>query len=622
MSFDVKHMRKIGVLVFLLLILVLLANVQAQELRGTWMARTSFTSQARIAAQMDSLAAANFNVVYVNVWSRGYPLWQSDVFKKHTGVSIDPAYAGRDILAEAIAEGHRVGLHVEAWFEYGFVGGYAPAGTTSKGPIFETHPQWVARTQDGVEKDGSNFYWMVHSNPEVHQFLISLSTEIARKYDVDGIEMERIRYSSKEYGYDPFTVNLYKSEHNGAAPPTDGNDTAWMRWRADKLNQFVALLYDSLKAVNPRVNVSSAPSQMGSSTYTAYEGLLQDWKWWITNNKVDNLQMQSYSSNLSTYQNWLAYTKNAVSGYERIYPSFAVNPGTANLTGPQVVDYLNVNTSLGFKGAALWFYDDLVGKFSYLKQTRFSTPAHPPYATSDWREHKAITTVGNTQDAVQTGTWALSSMEGYSGKSLYGGGNGAAAIDYFLMVPANAFYEVYVYNVPAANRTPRAEYQVFDYSGQPTVKTLNQTSAGAPGWNKLGDFYLTAGRKQLIRLSSESVEAGKLLSADAVMIIRNRRLDNAPVPPPLGSGYALPNLGQGQIRVYPNPTSGIFRLVLPDGGKKVDQVQLLDAKGMLVQEPEPLATPFTYSLKGLKPGIYALQVRQGKSLSRQKIVVF
>ncbi|WP_082161710.1 family 10 glycosylhydrolase [Rufibacter radiotolerans] len=614
-------MKKIGVLICLLLILVLLANVQAQELRGTWMARSSFTSKARIAAQMDSLAAANFNVVYVNVWSRGYPLWQSEVFQKHTGILIDPAYAGRDILAEAIAEGRRVGLHVEAWFEYGFVGGYAPAGTTSKGPIFEAHPQWIARTQAGEEKDASNFYWMVQSNPEVHQFLISLSTEIARKYDVDGIEMDRIRYSSKEYGYDPFTVNLYKSEHSGAAPPVDVNDTSWMRWRADKLNQFVALLYDSLKAVNPQVNVSSAPSQMGSSTYTAYEGLLQDWKWWITNNKVDNLQMQSYSSSISTYQNWLTYTKNAVSNYERIYPSFAVNPGSTNLTGPQVVDYLNVNTSLGFKGAALWFYDDLVGKFNYLRQTRFATPAHPPYALADWREQKAITTVNNAQDAVRTGSWAASSMEGYSGKSIYGGLDGPAAIDYFVTVPANAYYEVYVYNVPASNRTTAAAYQVFDYRNSSVVKTLNQTTPALAGWNKLGDFYLTAGRKKLITLTTENVEAGKLVSADAVMIIRNRRLDNAPVPPLLSAALENINPRKGEVRIYPNPTSGAFRLVLPEESREVESVRLLDATGKLVLELEPLATPFTYSLKGVRPGLYSLQVRQGRLLYRQKIVV-
>ncbi|MGV3539032.1 MAG: family 10 glycosylhydrolase [Rufibacter sp.] len=601
------------------------AQLQAQELRGTWLARTSFTSKAKLAAQMDSLAAANFNVVYVNVWSRGYPLWQSEVFKRHTGVSIDPTYAGRDILAEAIAEGHRVGIHVEAWFEYGFVGGYAPSGTTSKGPIFEAHPDWVARTQAGVEKDASNFYWMVHSHPEVQQFLISLATEIARKYDVDGIEMDRIRYSSKEYGYDPFTVNLYKSEHNGAAPPTDVADPSWMRWRADKLNQFVALLYDSLKAVNPHVNVSSAPSQMGSSTYTAYENLLQDWKWWVNNQKVDNLQMQSYTSSLATYRNWNAYTKSAVQDFERIYPSFAVNPGSTTFTGSEIVDFINANTSMGFKGAALWFFDDLVGKFSYLGKTRYAASAHPPYAPAIWREHKAITTVDNQQDAVRSGSWAASGFDGYKGKSIYGGLNGAASIEYYVQVPAAAYYEVYVYNVPGSNRTSAANYQVFDYRGQAEVRTLNQTSVALAGWNKLGDFYLAAGRQRLIALNNANVETGRYISADAVMIIRNRKLDAVPAPSPLGMGETLTN-GSTGIQVYPNPSQGAFQVRLPEKAKPVQNIALFDLSGKkvagFVEAKVNGAGVLQCQVKGVKAGLYVLQIQQAGRLYCKKVSFF
>ena len=97
-------------------------SLSAEELRGIWLSRNELGTKAQIAAIMDSLAANNFNTVLINCWSRGYPLFPSETFFKHTGMYIDPAYEGRDILAEAIAEGHRRGLSVEAWFEYGLVG--------------------------------------------------------------------------------------------------------------------------------------------------------------------------------------------------------------------------------------------------------------------------------------------------------------------------------------------------------------------------------------------------------------------------------------------------------------------------------------------------------------------
>lgn len=616
-------MKKIAFLLGSVFLLLLMSEAQGQELRATWLARSSFTSKAKIASQMDSLASANFNVVYVNAWSRGYPLWQSSVFQQHTGIAIDPAFAGRDILAEAIAEGHRVGLHVEAWFEYGFVGGYAPGGTTSKGPIFEAHPTWVARTQAGVEKDGSNFYWMVQSNPEVQDFLIDLALEVVKNYDIDGIEMDRIRYSSKAYGYDPYTISLYKSEHQGAAPPSDIADSAWMRWRADKINLFVAKLYDAIKAENPKVNVSSAPSQMGTSTYTAYENLLQDWKWWLNNNKVDNLQMQSYSSNILTYQNWNTYTKNSVSDFERIYPSFAINPGSTRLTPEQVVAYYNTNLALGFKGAAMWFYDDLVGKFDYLKKNRFLTAMHPPYAPANWREHVAITTHNHSTNVVKVGSWAQSGFEGYQGKSLYGGLSGSASIEYSINVPANAYYEVYVYNIPAGNRTTNAAYQVFDFNGTSTVKYLDQTKPLLGGWNKLADVYLTQGDHKVVKLTNENVESGKYISADAVMIIHNRRLDTAPIPPLLGLGQLSKN--ENALKVFPNPSITSFTLTTPGNTKKVEWIALMDVSGKVfplpIQESDYQKSTFSFSTEQIPAGVYVLLVKQGGVLYRAKQVI-
>ena len=278
-------------IIILFMVCLFVTTLEAQQLRGTWLARNSFSTKAALAAAMDSLANNNFNVVYVNAWSRGYPLWISNVFHSHTGIYIDPTYNGRDILAEAIAEGHRNGLQVEAWFEYGFVGGWTgnmPVG--QKGPIFNAHPTWVAKQKNGTEIDGSNFYWMIHTLPDAQNFLIALAAEIARNYDVDGIELDRIRYSSLEYGYDSVTVNLYKSEHGGASPPSTTNDAAWIRWRADKLNNFAARIYDSLKTINPYLNVSNAPSHYSSTAYSAYNSFCQDWIWWVDNNKVDNVQ--------------------------------------------------------------------------------------------------------------------------------------------------------------------------------------------------------------------------------------------------------------------------------------------------------------------------------------------
>ncbi|MFN6204269.1 MAG: family 10 glycosylhydrolase, partial [Acidobacteriota bacterium] len=72
------------------------------EIRAVWLDRSSLVSRQEIRSTLEQLASANFNLVLVNVWSRGYPLWPSGVFARESGLSIDPEYVGRDPLAEVI----------------------------------------------------------------------------------------------------------------------------------------------------------------------------------------------------------------------------------------------------------------------------------------------------------------------------------------------------------------------------------------------------------------------------------------------------------------------------------------------------------------------------------------
>jgi uncharacterized lipoprotein YddW (UPF0748 family) len=515
-------MNKKLMILFLLSISTIAAFSQQQ--RGTWLSRNSLESKALLASQMDSLATNNFNVVYVNLWSRGYPLWKSDVFFSHTGLYIDPTYNGRDILAEAIAEGHRNGLKVVAWFEYGFVGGWTgnmPPG--QKGPIFNTHPTWVAKKKDGTEMDGSNFYWMIHTLIDAQNFLIAMTAEIARNYDVDGIQLDRIRYSSKEYGYDSVTVNLYKSEHGGASPPTNTSTASWIRWRADKLNDFVARFYDSIKTINPYLQISNAPGHYSSTAYQAYNDYCQDWIWWVDNNKVDDIQLQIYVSSPDTFGNRLNYINSNVTNKSKVYPSFAIKPGGTSISDASLLQFFQITAQKGFNGNTIWFYDDLVPRFSFIRSNVYTSKTSLPYSTPDWREYKLITPISDISNAVRTGNWLSSSLQGYSGNSIYCANSTPSSIDYYFDVPKSAFYELYAFNVVSTNRTIDAFYDVKHSTGNQNV-FVDQSDANKTRWIKLGDFYFTKGRKNLVQLSNSNLPADKFLSADAMFLSLNRRL--------------------------------------------------------------------------------------------------
>ena len=540
---------------FFIILLVLSPLCRAQELRGTWIARNTLISKESIAQAMDSLANNNFNVVYINAWSRGYPLWQSDKFFQETGIKIDPDYSDRDILAEAIAEGHRLGLHVEAWFEYGFVGGWTgnqPPG--AKGPIFQVHPDWVAKKINGTEIDGSNFYWMIHVHKDVQDFLIGLATEVARKYDLDGIELDRIRYSSLEYGYDNYTDSLYRTEHNGNPPPSDYQDANWLRWRGDKLNDFAKRIRDSVKAVNPNLNISNAPSLYSSNSYTSYESFAQDWVAWVNGDYVDNVQVQSYVTSASSFGNILDYIPSLITNKNKIFPCFAVKPGGTALTTSEVLQFINTSRNKGYNGNSIWYYTDLIPYFSALKSSVYNSKNYPPFSTLDWRELYKIVTISDNVNAVRTGNWINSTISGYSGASIYANPDSFASIEYFIEVPAIGIYEVYAYTVVGSNRTDSAEYFVYDSSGTSNVKYVDQSVSNNRRWFKLGDYYLKQGRQLLLKLTNAGTQTGKVVSADAVMIVLNRKLSPGLTTSIINDDDdSRPNRESFNLKNYPNP---------------------------------------------------------------------
>ena len=127
-------------LIFLFILLPVFLIGQQKEVRGTWLAwaGNDIPTKDEIPEIMRKLSENNFNTVYVDVWRYGYPYFRSDVFFKETGLYSDPQLEeGRDLLAEFIAEGHRYGLNVDAWFEAGF-----QACAVDNRDLFFAHPEW------------------------------------------------------------------------------------------------------------------------------------------------------------------------------------------------------------------------------------------------------------------------------------------------------------------------------------------------------------------------------------------------------------------------------------------------------------------------------------------------
>ncbi len=346
----------------------------APEVRGVWVDRAPLASRDSIRSMLEDVKGAHFNAVFVNVWSRGYPLWRSAVFEAHTGVATDPVYGERDVLAEVIEEAKPRGLAVVPWVGYGFVIGYSGG----KAPLVEAHPDWLAQRRDGSTDfswaGSTRSFWIAHVHPEGQRFLFDLMQELAAGYDVPAIQFDRARYPELDCGYDPATKALYASEHDGAAPPANEKDPDWMRWRADKLNEFVAGLGKRVKAVNWRILVTNAPAVYNYS----YVNYLQEYPVWMKSGALDFASPQVYRSDPDGFARELDRQLEALAGDgARLVPGIDVT----NSNAETLIRSIELCREKGVAGVVIWYHGALAqkGALARLRETVFSEPAPLPW---------------------------------------------------------------------------------------------------------------------------------------------------------------------------------------------------------------------------------------------------
>lgn len=344
-------------------------EIENEELRGVWLtnvASEALFSNENIKETVALCKQSGITDIFVVVWNKARTMYPSEIMQKEFGIPIAEEFVGRDPLQELITEAHAEGLKVHAWFEYGF----ASSNKQNGGIILEKYPEWAAKDKDGKLLVSSNgFEWMNAIHPGPQEFMMSLIMEVVRKYDVDGIQGDdRLPAMPSAGGYDEYTVSLYKSEHNGATPPTSATDEAWLTWRADKLTDFLGRLYKTVKAEKPDMIVSMAPSIHP----WAKENYLQDWPTWLEKDYCDMVIPQLYRYNIEAYtqvlKDQISFVKDSTK-LSRLYGGVLIQSGTWNPTVGYLDSMIVANREHGIKGEIFFFYEGLKKNTEYFQNT-------------------------------------------------------------------------------------------------------------------------------------------------------------------------------------------------------------------------------------------------------------
>ncbi len=351
---------------FIFCIANLLAQKKQVPVRGVWVTNVAsevLKSKKNIDSAIQLCKKTGINNIYVVVWNNGVTMYPSKVVEEYIGVKQSKIYGKRDPIKEIIAEGHKAGIKVHAWFEFGFSYNYGDSNCVWQ----QKYPEWVGRNVLGNHLQKNKFFWWNSMHPQVQDFMNKLVLEVVKNYDIDGVQGDdRLPAMPSEGGYDAITKQLYAAEHAGALPPLDYKDTAWVQWRANKLSSYIKELYKKVKEIKPNCIVSWAPSIYPWSK----EQYLQDWPAWLNGGYADNILPQLYRYDIKAYEKILKELNKQVTKEQKqkIFPGILTSLGDGyRVTDEMLKQMIKLNRKYGFNGECLFYFETLRTNTNFYK---------------------------------------------------------------------------------------------------------------------------------------------------------------------------------------------------------------------------------------------------------------
>lgn len=267
------------------------------EARALWLSRYDYSTQAQLLALIDSAAAANFNIVYFQARGNGdswYTPGLEPWGRQLTGtLGGDP---GWDPLAVAVQRAHARGLELHAWMNVtpGWVesGGQPLAMPQTTPPhAFLVHPDWIYKNAAGKRLADGTYELFTPAAAGYRTFVARIAADVVRRYQVDGIHLDYIRYP---YATSDYADSLSQAQWSMLPNPGNFDD-----YRRSLVTDIVKQVNDSIRAVRPAARFSAAVWGVynrvaGWNNAGGYEDRLQPARDWAAQGIIDVLVPMVY----------------------------------------------------------------------------------------------------------------------------------------------------------------------------------------------------------------------------------------------------------------------------------------------------------------------------------------
>ena len=348
------------------------------ELKGTWI-RPTQKNLLEVQKTLDNIKSVGINNVFLETYYHGRTIFPSKTMESYGFEKQNPEF-NFDVLEAWTSEAHKRGIKVHTWFESFYVGNKPPELNPKS--ILAVQPTWQNRTKQKVDYDGyvshpneHNGYFLDPANPEVTNFILALISEIVTRYNVDGVNIDYVRYPNiakenynNQWGYTPFAREEFKQVFEVDPVEIEPKTKLWNDWceyRQDKITSYVQKASIIVRSKKKTITAVIFPDYR-ISLQTKH----QDWTRWVDKKYLDGITPLILTSDDELAKTMLEEIKRKTGNDAKVYPGLFA--GFIESDPEDLLKQIHIIRKLKLNGIILFDWAHLNSKYiNVLKTSAF-----------------------------------------------------------------------------------------------------------------------------------------------------------------------------------------------------------------------------------------------------------
>lgn len=264
------------------------------SIRAIWV-RPKENSKEAVEATVQRIADAGLNTIFLETVYDGYSIYPIE----HECVVQNEMYGGFDVLQAYIDACHARNMELHCWTESFFVG---MEWSHNGGPIVAAHPDWLLEDNNGNAYEETMYgkmYFLNPVRPECREFLIELFADLVENYDIDGFQMDYVRYPEKkaglDWGYDGYTRKAFMDAYGAdLAELNSVTEKTFVLFKQAAVTAYVEECSKRLKEIRPELTISLSVTPWYENAESTY---MQSARLWMSSGYADLLVPMCYYEN-------------------------------------------------------------------------------------------------------------------------------------------------------------------------------------------------------------------------------------------------------------------------------------------------------------------------------------